>query len=370
MVAVTVLEPYYGGSHRVWADGYHRHSNHNITLLTMPAQAWKWRMQGGAVTLAREFAATGTQPDVILASDMMDLSIFRALTRHTTHNIPHALYFHENQLTYPQNTRQNHGWRYGFINYASAMSADALFFNSKYHMDVFFDTLPNMLKHFYDYNELGSVDVLREKASVLSVGMDLQRFNAHHTEKTSSAPLIIWNHRWEEDKNPHLFLRTLYRLQERGANFRVAIVGENIRHTAPEFEAARTRLREQLVHFGYLESFADYARLLWQADYVVSTANQEFFGISIVEAMYCGCIPILPRRLNYPHLVPRSAYDACLYRSDDQLLPLLQKHLQGELNVNRAGLHASVTQYDWSQIAPRYDAELSRLAQGQPPVPR
>ncbi|MEO1440940.1 MAG: DUF3524 domain-containing protein, partial [Chloroflexota bacterium] len=329
MLAVTLLEPYYGGSHKAWADGYQRASQHNIVLQTLPAQAWKWRMQGGAVTLAREFMVSGQRPDLILASDMMDLSIFRAITRQMTHDVSHALYFHENQLTYPQNSRQNHGWRYGFINYASAMSADALLFNSQYHMDVFFDVLPNMLKHFYDYNELDSVDRLRERASVLPVGMDLTRFDAYRVEKTSDVPLIVWNHRWEEDKNPALFLRTLYRLQERGIEFQVAIVGENVRHSAPEFDDARMRLRDHLVHSGYVESFADYARLLWRADYVISTANQEFFGIAVAEAMYCGCVPLLPYRLNYPYLVPRNVYDGYLYRSDDKLFPLLLRHLQG-----------------------------------------
>ena len=81
-------------------------------------------MQGGAVTMARRFQALETQPDLIIASDMMDVSLFRAITRT---NIPIALYFHENQLTYPQNRRQHHGWQYGFINYASALTADRLF---------------------------------------------------------------------------------------------------------------------------------------------------------------------------------------------------------------------------------------------------
>ena len=98
---VLLIEPYYGGSHRAWADGYVRYSNHQVQLLKLPAQFWKWRMQGGAVTLARLFTERKLQPDVILASDMFDLATFRALTRQD--NAPCAMYFHENQLTYPQN---------------------------------------------------------------------------------------------------------------------------------------------------------------------------------------------------------------------------------------------------------------------------
>jgi len=88
---VLLLEPYYGGSHRRWADGYLRTTSHDLTLLTLPAQAWKWRMQGGAVTLARQFRDLQQRPDVILASDMLDLTVFRALTRDLTSDFPSAL---------------------------------------------------------------------------------------------------------------------------------------------------------------------------------------------------------------------------------------------------------------------------------------
>lgn len=321
-------------------------------------------MQGGAVTLARLYHQQENTPDVVLASDMMDLSIFRALTRHSTSHIPHALYFHENQLTYPQNSRQGHGWRYGFVNYASAMSADALFFNSAFHLQAFFDALPRMLKHFYDYNELATVDWLRQRAVVMALGLDLRQFDTYRMRASPQrSPLIVWNHRWEEDKNPALFLNTMERLAAQGFDFRVAIVGENPHHSAPRFEAARVRLGERVVQFGYVTSFDAYARLLWEADYVVSTAQQEFFGGAVAEAIYCGCVPIMPQCLNYPNLIPEAAYPACLYHGDDKLLPLIGHHLKGELAVDTAMLKRHIIQFDWEQMAPRYDDALRRLAQ-------
>ena len=38
---VLLIEPYYGGSHRAWAEGYAAHSSHGLTLLTLPARFWK-----------------------------------------------------------------------------------------------------------------------------------------------------------------------------------------------------------------------------------------------------------------------------------------------------------------------------------------
>ena len=149
---ICLLESYYGGSHKAWADGYKRFSRHQIDLLTMPAQFWKWRMQGAAISFARML---DFRPDLILASSMIDLSTFRALTYRELGDIPLAMYFHENQLSYPQSPRQDHGWRYGFINYVSALTADANYFNSEFHLQDFMDQLPRLLKHFADFNELG-----------------------------------------------------------------------------------------------------------------------------------------------------------------------------------------------------------------------
>jgi len=51
---VLYLEPWYGGSHRNFMDGLIEHSRHTYHSITMAARFWKWRMQGGAVTMARK----------------------------------------------------------------------------------------------------------------------------------------------------------------------------------------------------------------------------------------------------------------------------------------------------------------------------
>ena len=45
------IEPFYGGSHRDFADGWVAHSRHTIELVTLPARFWKWRMRGAALYL-------------------------------------------------------------------------------------------------------------------------------------------------------------------------------------------------------------------------------------------------------------------------------------------------------------------------------
>ena len=359
---IALLESYYGGSHKAWADGYRRFSQHDIELITLPAQYWKWRMQGGAVTLARMLDA---KPDLILASSMIDLSILRALTFRRFGDVPLALYMHENQLSYPQNQRQSHGWRYGFINYASALTADAVYFNSQYHLDDFMAQLPRMLKHFADYNELDSVEQIRVKSSVLPPGLDLRRFDQYRlTKPAGEPPIILWNHRWEADKDPGSFVQSLIELANEGLDFKVAIAGEQFGEAPVAFHRAREALAGRLIQFGYLESFADYARLLWRADYVVSTAWQEFFGISVCEAIYCGCLPILPNRLNYPGLLTEDAKRACLYQRG-RLAAQLRYHLTHRPRLDKSKLRNKIARYDWRKMAPRYDAELEALVSGR-----
>jgi hypothetical protein len=84
--------------------------------------------------------------------------------------------------------------------------ADAVYFNSDYHRDIFLATLPNMLKHFGDYNELETVGAIAQKATVLQLGLDLAELDSQRgVASDGEVPLIVWNHRWEEvTANIHL----------------------------------------------------------------------------------------------------------------------------------------------------------------------
>jgi glycosyltransferase involved in cell wall biosynthesis len=359
---VWLIEPYYTGSHRAWADGYHSHSRHQVRLLTLPGRFWKWRMQGGAVTLARKAQALSGQPDLLLASDMLNVPAFLALGGDHIARTPVALYFHENQLTYPLPPGEKRDLHYGFINFVSALRAEALYFNSSYHLDTFFDELPRLLKHFPDYNELWAVEALRAKSQVLPLGLDLSCLDAHRPEHAQTGPAqILWNHRWEYDKDPETFFRAVYALAEEGLDFSLVLLGESFRNKPVEFLEARQRLGERIVHFGFAEDAATYGRLLWQADVVISTAKHEFFGASIVEACYCGCLPILPRRLSYPELIPPSVHEQCLYDDFAGLVASLRRAVLRVEETRAFSLHRHLSRFDWRRIAPRCDRLMEEI---------
>lgn len=361
------IDPFHGGSHAAVAAGYAAHSAHRVTLLTLPiAGGWRWRMRGGAVTLARMARAAGPRPDLIVASDMLDLATFRALAADALAGVPAAIYFHENQLTYPLPPGRQRDLSFAWVNYTAALAADAVIFNSAFHRREFIGALPGLLGRYHDFNELETVALIAAKSAVLPPGVDLGSLHGDApADEQGGDPTILWNSRWEYDKQPGRFFAALAGLEARGLVFRLIVAGEHIDPQAAEFVAARERWAPRITHWGYAPTRAAYAALLRRADLVVSTAAQEFFGIGVVEAMACGCAPLLPRRLNYPDLLPPEHHAACLY-DDAGLEDALAAALGSARALPRATWRAIAAPYAWEALAPRYDALLAAVAEGRP----
>ena len=366
---IWLVSPYDSGSHRVWAQGYTAHSRHRITSLTMAGRFWKWRMQGGAVELAaqaRHFLAESGPPDIVLATDMLNLPAWLGLLRgDLPATTPVVLYMHENQITYPWRAGEKRDLTYGMINWLSQLTADRICFNSNFHLESWFDELPRLLKHYPDYNHLELVDSVRERSCVLPVGIDCAYFEptgaSDGEDAPPAAPLILWNQRWEYDKRPDRFFALLDGCTKRGVPFRLAVAGQNFRNVPQEFEAARQRLRDRIVHWGYLPSRRAYADLLRRADLVISTADHEFFGISVLEAICAGAFPLLPNRLSYPELIPQPLHAACLYADEDDLYRMAVQRLT-EWRPAPASLRNHVNEtYAWPVVAQQYDGLLGNL---------
>lgn len=368
---ITLIEPFFTGSHAAWATAYAHQSEHDIRILSLSGNYWKWRMHGGAVTLANRFLESGVIPDLLIVTDMLDLTTFLALTRRKTARLPVVIYFHENQICYPWSPKdrdilQKRDHHYGFINYSSALAADLVVFNSAYHQSAFFEELPRFLKQFPPPHEKDSVATIQGKSQVLHLGLDLQKFDhpdfLHAQESTPDrAPLILWNHRWEYDKNPEDFFRALFRLDEQGLDFRVAILGEHFRQQYPIFETARKKLGQKIIHYGYVEDFSHYAKWLHRANIIPITSRQEFFGASLVEAVYCGCYPLLPTRLTYPELFPSETYSHIFYQNFEELVEKLAGALISIETIRQQSFRHCVEKYSWQHMAPAYDRIFAAL---------
>lgn len=351
-----MIEPYFSGSHLAWAEGFERHTTHETHLLTLPGRFWKWRMFGGSLSLgsqAKQLASDVGAPDVLLVSDMADLPSFLGHAGQTLGNPKTVLYMHENQLTYPLSPTARDDLAYAYMNWSSMVRADEVWFNSRFHLDSVFAALPGFLRHFPDHRHSSLLDAVAGKSHVVPVGVDLSWVG--DTNKTDP-PLIVWNQRWEYDKDPVRLFEALYRLADRGAGFRLALCGENFRNIPSEFEEARKRLGDRIVHYGYAQR-RDYESLLLDAAVVPSTAKHEFFGVAAVEAMAAGALPVLPRALSYPELIPDEAHNETLFSSDEELDSLLIRAISDRPRREElTGLIGpSMGRFSWARLAAVYD---------------
>jgi len=353
MSRIALIEPFFSGSHQRWVEGLKNifKGEFEFDFYTLPGRHWKWRMHGGAVSLAELFLEKGAQYDLIIASDMLDLSTFLALTRRYTYNTPVLLYFHENQLTYPwspqdrdvKSKRDNH---YAFINYSSALSADLIAFNSVFHKESFLTALPTFLKQFPDKRGEANVELIKKKSVVLPLGLNLTSFDNCRQVVKNELPLLIWNHRWEFDKNPELFFDTLIQLKNEGVAFQLAVFGGQTDTIPKAFEKSKTELEKQIVHWGEAD-FKSYAAYLWKADILPVTAIQDFFGGSVIDGIYCECTPILPDRLAYPEHIPDEFKSEVFYSDNASFYELLKNTINRREPFN-GELKTNISKYDWN----------------------
>lgn len=358
---IALIEPFYGGSHKQWVDGLMSNSQHRYSLLSLDAKNWKWRMYGGAISLAKEFEQLHEEIDLILASDMLDLALFMALCKNRASHCKTALYFHENQMTYPwtsldKEKKTNRDRHYAFINYTSALCADKIFFNSAFHKTSFLQAAKDFLQVLPKPQELDSIDTIAAKSEVLYIGLDLPEIVRDHNE---SPPLkIAWNHRWEEDKNPGAFRDLLESLSDENFSFELILLGDR-NECNPFLKEIEMDFASHIIYNAYASTKEDYYKQLSRADILPVTSHHDFFGISIVEAIQVGVHPLLPFDLSYPELIPEAMYRAVFYKDATDLKKRILEFTREKARQNAMKKH--IEKFKWSNLIRKYDQTLLKI---------
>jgi glycosyltransferase involved in cell wall biosynthesis len=373
---ILALEPYYGGSHRAFIDGLSKASGHTWTLLTLPAHKWKWRMRHSAITFASQAAELAEKRqswDLLFCSDMLNLAEFAALVPAGIAGLPKVIYFHENQLTYPVRVEDERDYQFAMTNLTGALAATAVWFNSQFHLDSFLDALARFLKSMPDHQPFEAIEKIRAKSSVYPPG--IAEFSARRPREPG--PLrILWAARWEHDKNPEDFFEGLEILKAKNVPFRISVIGQSFRDKPAIFEKAHSGFMDQIDLWGYQQSRDDYERALLQADVIVSTANHEFFGIGILEAVAAGAYPLVPNRLSYPEILGLGRlddagqffYDGTARDLADKLSRLaarVEKDALWPATINPATLTGDLK---WQNLARRYDKALEQIRSSTEPA--
>ena len=370
---ILALEPYYGGSHRAVLDGLVTRICADWTLLTLPARKWKWRMRGSAITMAsqaRQIAsqravadavagATSRPPfDVVFASTFVNLAEFRGLVGVEVAGTPAIVYFHENQLVYPNRHTAEWDFQFPLTNITSALSAQACVFNTEWNREGFCEEIPGFLREFPDHHPKGVAEAIRAKSAVIAPPFDSAAFDTAAPSR-GRVVRIVWPHRWEHDKHPDAFFSAVAGLAGEGLDFEVAVAGQAFRDVPESILAAEEALGSRLVHLGEPATRDEYAALLARCDVSVSTALNEFFGIAMVESAYAGCFPLVPDRLAYPEIYPAEMR----YADPEQLVARLRSLVIDPPAPGAARGLAS--RFTFEALTGEYESLLHAVADGE-----
>ena len=324
---ILFLESYFGGSHKKAALDFKKIALENgfgFELMTQKPRHWRWRFSFSHL----DFIQRIEQPnnfDYIFCTSLTDTSALRAMLSQKGYSGKVATYFHENQLGYPKGedlAKKND--YFAAIHLNQILSSDLLFFNSKFHRDSLFEELSHHVRLIPD--TLAS-DLLGEslaKSFVVGVGVD-QDINTF--ERVDRDIDLLWNHRWEEDKNPAGYVNLALKLIKEKPNLKIALLGDNFSGRNNHlFSKVPTK---NIVSFGKVKR-DEYLHLLGRSRLLPVTSYHDFFGISVVEAINAGVIPLLPHRLSYPELIPKVFHHELLYTGDpfEKALSLLESSMR------------------------------------------
>ena len=297
-----VLEPFACLSHMALVEALQAlFTEWDWTVHTLPDRQWKWRSRLSGLQFSQMINNSATY-DILLIGSLTPLTELLALSPklQSAHKI---VYFHENQFHYPFRTEITDSEKQIMYNsITTAHAADAVLFNSDFNRSTFLtgaERFLNQLPVTLDTQRI--IADLSNKSAVFPIPLTLE---PDVSQPRNNPPVILWNHRWEHDKQPELFFEALFQLADAGSTFRLIVAGEEFDRAPEIFQTAKSKLASHITHFGFAESRDEYYSLLAQADLVVSTAAQEFYGLSVLEAVAHGAVPVVPDALSYQELFP------------------------------------------------------------------
>jgi glycosyltransferase involved in cell wall biosynthesis len=368
---IVFIEPFDGGSHRSFRLGLETHSRHRFRALALPARFWKWRMRSAAVWFADLLRDSPLPCDLLMTTSMLNVADFRGLLPPPLDRRPLICYMHENQITYPLSPQEEFDFHFGFTSILSCLASDRIVFNSQFHRDLFLDSVPGFLNRMPEAVPRQVRQRLAARTDVLPVGLHREPQEPAQRPVWRGSPcapaagpswprdgqrlVLLWNHRWEFDKRPDVFASAVNALLDQDLDFAVILLGEPC-HQEEVFRSLAGRLGRRCLHFGYAGERRRYDELLGLADIVVSCAEQEYFGISVAEAVHAGCYPVLPRRQVYPSLYGALCRGQHFYSTEAELVSLLADLIRGEGHCGHVcSLARDMDPFCWRRLAPRFD---------------
>jgi hypothetical protein len=271
-----------------------------------------------AVDAMRTAGVLDKQWDCIVCTSLLPVGELRGLLPRALLDTPIVLMMHENQVAYPAGVsgvepRDVHA---GVTDLTSLIAADAVLWTSRWNQRSCLEGLAGLLKNAPWQGAAAALEAIAAKSQVIwppvedPMASDAVEDRPVHNCNNSGRDampeqLVAWPHRHQHDKGPDE-LAALAVTHTSEWTLQWALLGERRGPVPPGIEAFREAQQGRIVVDGHVERDI-YLNWLRRADWVLSTAQHEFFGIAVVEALLAGCLPWLPARLSYPELLPEQA---------------------------------------------------------------
>ena len=350
---ILLLSAYDASSHRYWRELLtHKLPDFDWSVATLPDRHFYWRVRSNAMTYAllhRDILLA--HYDLILATSMVDLCGLRGLLPSISQT-PTVLYFHENQFAYPVRQPSSNIIIAQLVSIYSALCANRVIFNSDYNRQTFLSGADALLKKMPDGVPRDTMADVDRLSDVLPVPVHTPTITAIAENKVAAKGLeIVWNHRWEYDKQPEVFFAAMHLLQQAGIPFTLHVMGQSFRNSPPCFAEAQQSLKAHIETWGY-QPKDSYERILRQSHVVVSSAAHDFQGLGMLEAISLGCVPVAPARVAYTEYVPESLLYHCDAEDHNEAQVLFEKVVE----LSRAKLPPApdVSQYYTDNLLDSY----------------
>lgn len=362
---LLLLDPFHTGSHAYWSNELttrlNERSRVKVNLLTLQGRHWKWRMHGSAASFASNLEEISTLPDAILTTDMMDVAAFRGLLQARWRGVPIIQYFHENQLTFPWNKsdpdfRNGQNRTYGFMNIQSALAADTVWFNSGHHQKQFLDAVHHFLSEQPDHKLSNARGHIKAKSSVMPIGIDHNTIYERSQVaplKTDQTPVLLWNHRWEHDKAPDHFFSSLIELSQQNMDFKLVLLGQQFDRMPQAWKDIHDTFKDHIIHTGYTDSLHEYFNWLHSCDFLIHAPRQEYFGISVLEAMKSGVVPLVSKGHAYDDWMPEAFFLDSSGTLSEQLV-----HFQENIKDYQNLAKQTAKRFEWDHVLKLYEEHL------------
>ena len=315
---ICLICSYASDSHLSWAKNFKLNSQHQVDLITLPGRFWKLRMQTSGMEAASIIKKENNECDLFLVTSFLNVAEFKGFLPTEYHHIPIHLYFHENQFAYPISSndpdqRSERLQHYQFIQIKSFLSADKVYFNSNYNKQTFLQGAKQLLRQLPEKNN----EMIKELDQKNTQLWYLQVPSPECRKVKSKEIILLWNHRWEEDKNPDGFIEVLRKFRQKKISFQLIITGKESK--LQSYKNTLLEFNKEIIHHGNVSSRDKYLELLGLATHSIITSHHDFFGLSAIEGVLFGVKTLFPKRLVYPEHFSKETWQKISYDSIDDI---------------------------------------------------